>query len=169
MQGTNTTLGMFGAGNSSASGMADFAAGELQKKNSGDINDQYNEQSGDILNSRAQYKQKYNDDFAKLNQEYKTKQNEVKTARENERNDYRAKIANNTQDTAMAQSLASGISNWTPSAGQSLKKIDPYKASGVAGADVSGDNATVDRTIANPTQYYSPINGNEKKKDNLGL
>jgi hypothetical protein len=164
LQGANTQLGMYGAGNSSATDMSAFGAADLANKSTADITDQYNEQMGDIALSRDNYKKEYDQEKNDLDQWQKDQVHDLDTKYTNLENDYRGKIGGQGNLDAVIQTFQSLK---TPES--SLKDLPEYKAEGIQSADLSGQVSAPNLSTGQAQEYFTgTTQANSKKKKNEG-
>lgn len=164
LQGANTQLGMYGAGNSSATDMSAFGAADLANKSTADITDQYNEQMGDIALSRDNYKKEYDQEKNDLDQWQKDQVHDLDTKYTNLENDYRGKIGGQGNLDAVIQTFQSLK---TPES--SLKDLPEYKAEGIQSADLSGQVSAPNLSTGQAQEYFTETTqANSKKKKNEG-
>lgn len=164
LQGANTQLGMYGAGNSSAADMSAFGAADLANKSTADVTDQYNEQMGDIALSRDNFKKEYEQEKNDLDQWQKDQVHDLDTKYTNLENDYRGKIGGQANLDAVVQTFQN-----MKAPEVSLKNLPEYKAAGINSADLSGQVSAPNLSTGQAQEYFTgTTQANQKKKKNEG-
>jgi hypothetical protein len=166
LQSAGTQLGMYGAGNSSATDMAAYGASDLANKSSGDIQDQYNEQTGDISLARTNYGKEYDDKVKELEQDEKNKLIDVGDTFKNKKNAIREKKIAASNDTSGVQRDIDAIVNSYRNISSPKVKLNlpEYKGSGVVAQDVSGSIAAPALSQGQASQYFN-VPSKRKKTD----
>ena len=167
LQGANTQLGMYGAGNSSAADMSAYGASDLANKTSADIGDQYNEQSGDISLNRDHFKSKYDEENRRLTDDRQNKLREMKDTYNDTRTDLQTKIANTTTDHGEAQRNINSIRdryNTSTAPNYSYGDLKPYEAKGVSSADITGGVSGPTLSQSQAQQFFNVPADKKKTK-----
>ena len=161
LQGANTTLGMYGAGNSSATDMSAFGAADLANKSTADVTDQYNEQVGDIALNRRNTEKEYEDEKNEFDQWIKDQNHDLNTKYTNLENDYRGKIGGESNLNAVVDSFRN-----LSAPEVKLSNLPDYKAEGLTTADLTGETATPTLTQDQAQKYFTQSTvANKKKKE----
>ena len=160
LQGANTTLGMYGAGNSSAADMAAFGAADLANKSNADATDQFNEQMGDISLARRNTKREYDEEKNELDQWKRDQSRKMNDDFTNLENDFRGKIGGQANLDAVVRSF------------QDMRNPDikvgtlaDYKSDGINTQDLSGNVSAPTMTAEQASKYLTPQNQRKKKED----
>ncbi len=161
LQGANTTLGMYGAGNSSATQMAAFGAADAANKQSGDITDQYNEQTGDIMVARKDLEDEFEQKKAKTDDWKKDQYHELDKEYRNLENNYRGRIGGQANLDAVVDTFKNMRAPEVK-----LKDLSKYKTDGLDKVDLTGQ---VQAPTLEPHQaqkfFTSTTTANKKKKE----
>jgi hypothetical protein len=180
LQSANTEMGMYGAGNSSAGQMAAYGASQLQNAQSGDITDQYNEQTGDIGLSRNQYGKKFDDSNNELDIWKNGQMSSIGSDFNDQRNSIQDRMRSN--DNTLRQQLAGAgiaspglssdierrtndvISRYENASapGVTLSTLPQYTAAGVKNQSVAGQ---VQGPQLSQAQAMQALTSNKKKDD----
>lgn len=161
LQGANTTLGMYGAGNSSATQMAAFGAADAANKQSGDITDQYNEQTGDIMIARKDLEDEFEQKKAKTDDWKKDQYHELDKEYRNLENNYRGRIGGQANLDAVVNTFKNMRAPEVK-----LKDLSNYKTDGLDQVDLTNQ---VQAPTLEPHQaqkfFTSTTTANKKKKE----
>ena len=160
LQGANTTLGMYGAGNSSAADMAAFGAADLANKSNADATDQYNEQMGDISLSHRNTKREYDEEKNELDQWKRDQSRKLNDDFTNLENDFRGKIGGQANLDAVIRSFQD-MRNPDVKVGT----LADYKSDNISTQDLNGSVSTPTLTQDQAAKYLTPQNQRKKKDD----
>ena len=161
LQGLNTQLGMYGAGNSSATQMGAIAAADVANKQSAEITDDYNDQLSNISSSRANIKKEYEDENNKLNTWKNEQYLNLDKSYQDLENNYRGKIGGAANLDAVVQTFRDMKA---PEA--KVNKLPEYKADGLAQVDLSGQVQAPTMTSQQAQKYFTgTTTANAKRKE----
>lgn len=161
LQGLNTQLGMYGAGNSSATQMGAIAAADVANKQSAEITDDYNDQLSNISSSRANIKKEYEDENNKLNTWKNEQYLNLDKSYQDLENNYRGKIGGAANLDAVVQTFRDMKA---PEA--KVNKLPEYKADGLAQVDLSGQVQAPTMTSQQAQKYFTgTTTANTKRKE----
>lgn len=166
LQGLNTQIGMYGAGNSSAAQMGAIATADIANKQSSEITDDYNDQMSNISSARNNLRKEYEDENNELNTWKKEQYQAADEKFQNEENNYRSKIGGQANLDAVVNSFKNMK---TPDV--KLDKLPEYKADGLAKVDLAGQAAQSQgpSLSAQQAQKYfantSSVNSRKKSED----
>ena len=157
-QSTNLQLGMFGAGNSSASRDLGMGVTDMANQEAGALNADYNDQLGDIGTNRVNYGKKYENEREALETKMNNEILNAQQQAENSRNDIRGQIHNKTDNPALAKQQADRVlaSYQNFQAPNERLNLPEYKANGVRSGGVGG-SVDIQSPNAPQNQYFSPI------------
>lgn len=161
LQGANTTLGMYGAGNSSATQMAAFGASDAANKQSSDITEQFNEQTGDISLARKELEDEFEQKKAKTDDWKKDQHHELDKEYRNLENNYRGRIGGQANLDAVVNTFKN-----MKAPEVKLKDLSDYKTDGLDQVDLTGQ---VQAPTLEPNQaqkfFTATTSANKKKKE----
>lgn len=166
LQGLNTQIGMYGAGNSSATQMGAIATADLANKQSSEITDDYNDQVSNISSARANLRKEYEDENNELNTWKKEQHQAADEKFQNEENNYRSKIGGQANLDAVVNSFKNMK---TPDI--KLDKLLEYKADGLSKVDLASQaaqNQGPSLTAQQAQKYFantSSVNSRKKSED----
>ncbi|MDO4902344.1 MAG: hypothetical protein Q4A21_02175 [bacterium] len=166
LQGLNTQIGMYGAGNSSAAQMGAIATADLANKQSSEITDDYNDQVSNISSARANLRKEYEDENNELNTWKKEQHQAADEKFQNEENNYRSKIGGQANLDAVVNSFKNMK---TPDI--KLDKLPEYKADGLSKVDLASQaaqNQGPSLTAQQAQKYFantSSVNSRKKSED----
>lgn len=161
LQGLNTQLGMYGAGNSSATQMGAIAAADVANKQSAEITDDYNDQLSNVSSSRANIKKEYEDENNKLNTWKNEQYLNLDKSYQDLENNYRGKIGGAANLDAVVQTFRDMKA---PEA--KVNKLPEYKADGLAQVDLSGQVQAPTMTSQQAQKYFTgTTTANAKRKE----
>ena len=160
LQGLNTQLGMYGAGNSSAAQMGAIATADVANKQSAAITDDYNDQVSDITFNRNKIKKDFEDENQELNTWEKEQQTNLEKEYTNLENDYRGKIGGQANLDAVTRSFEN-----MKNPEVKVNTLPDYKANGLDKVDLSGQIKSPQLSAQQAQQYFTNTSTMNKKKE----
>jgi hypothetical protein len=146
--------------------MAAYGASDLSNRETGDITDEYNDQSGDIEYNRGVTTRKYDDEYKKSRVGRQNALANVHQEFDDAENSLRQKIATSSPDAGTAQAQVDAIQskwgNWNAPSVDLAAQLPEYDGKGVGAKDLAGAVQGPTLTPSQAAQFFSV---NRKKDD----